>query len=114
VLFVDDVKKIEIENIGPKLENHKIFPQRANVEFIQVVNKNEINMRVWERGSGETWACGTGACAAVVACAVNKKTLRSVQVHLKGGDLEINWDEKTGCVFMKGPAKFVFDGTIEI
>lgn len=114
VLFVDDVSKIEIENIGPKLENHKIFPQKANVEFIQVVNKNEINMRVWERGSGETWACGTGACAAVVACAVNKKTLRSVRVHLKGGDLEINWDEKTGCVFMKGPAAFVFDGTIEI
>lgn len=114
VLFVDDVNKIQIENIGLKLEKNKIFPQRANVEFIQVMNKNEINMRVWERGSGETWACGTGACAAAVACSVNKKTEKSVTVHLKGGDLEINWDEVTGSVFMKGPAQFVFDGTIEI
>ncbi len=114
VVFVDDVNQVQIENIGPKLEKNQIFPKRANVEFIQVMNKNEINMRVWERGSGETWACGTGACASAVACAVNQKTERSVLVHLKGGNLEINWDEKTGCVFMKGPAEFVFDGTIEI
>ncbi len=114
VVFVEDVNRIQIETIGPKLEKNNIFPQRANVEFIQIVNKNEINMRVWERGSGETWACGTGACAAAVASAVNKKTGRSVQVHLKGGDLSIDWDENTGSVFMKGPAEFVFDGTIEI
>ena len=114
VLFVDNVDKIQPENIGSKLENNEIFPQRANIEFVQVLNKNEINMRVWERGSGETWACGTGACAAAVASAINKKTDRTVKIHLKGGDLDINWDEKADCVFMKGPAEFVFDGTIEI
>ncbi len=114
VLFVDDVNKVDIEKTGPKLEKHNIFPHRANIEFIQVLNKGEINMRVWERGSGETWACGTGACASVVACAVNQKTGRNVKVHLKGGDLEINWDEESDSVFMKGPAEFVFDGTIQI
>ncbi len=114
VLFVDDVNKIDIEKIGPKLENHAMFPNRANIEFIQVLNKNEVNMRVWERGSGETWACGTGACACAAACFVNKKTERKVKVHLRGGDLEINWDEKTGNVYMTGPAEFVFDGTVQI
>ena len=114
VIFVEDVTKIEIEKIGPKFECNKIFPNRANVEFIQILNKNEVNMRVWERGSGETWACGTGACAAAAACAVNKKTGRQVKVHLKGGDLDIDWNQKTGGIFMKGPAEFVFDGTVEI
>lgn len=114
VLFVDDVNTVPIEKIGPKFENHSIFPNRANIEFIQILNKNEMNMRVWERGSGETWACGTGACAAVVACVLNGKTARDVKVHLKGGDLSIHWDEKIGSVFMQGPAEFVFDGTVEI
>ena len=114
VLFVDSVNGVEIEKIGPKLECDRIFPQRANIEFVQVLSKDEINMRVWERGSGETWACGTGACAAAVACAVNHKTGRSVTVHLKGGDLQIEWDEKTDTVRMRGPAEFVFDGTIEL
>lgn len=114
VIFVDDVNQAPVENIGPKLEKNSIFPQKANIEFVQILNKNEINMRVWERGSGETWACGTGSCASVVACAVNQKTEKGVKVHLKGGDLEVDWDEKTGCVFMKGPAEFVFDGTIKI
>lgn len=114
VLFVDDVNTVAIEKIGPKFENHSIFPNRANIEFIQILNKNEMNMRVWERGSGETWACGTGACAAVVACVLNGKTARDVKVHLKGGDLSIHWDEKIGSVFMQGPAEFVFDGTVEI
>ncbi|HEX3039306.1 MAG TPA: diaminopimelate epimerase [Caproiciproducens sp.] len=114
VLFVDDVNKIDIEKIGPKFENHAMFPNRANIEFIQILNKNEINMRVWERGSGETWACGTGACASAAACFVTKKTERKVKVHLRGGDLGINWDEKTGNVYMTGPAEFVFDGTVQI
>jgi diaminopimelate epimerase len=114
VLFVDDVNKIDIEKIGPKFENHAMFPNRANIEFIQILNKNEINMRVWERGSGETWACGTGACASAAACFVNKKTERKVKVHLRGGDLGINWDEKTGNVYMTGPAEFVFDGNVQI
>ena len=114
VIFVKDVNQIDIEKIGPKLECNKIFPNRSNIEFIQIMNKKEIAMRVWERGSGETWACGTGACAAAVACAVNNKTERQVKVHLKGGDLEIHWDEKTNSIFMKGPAEFVFDGTVKI
>lgn len=114
VLFVDSVNGVKIEKIGPKLECDRIFPKRANIEFVQVISKDEINMRVWERGSGETWACGTGACAAAVACAVNHKTGRSVTVHLKGGDLQIEWDEKSGTVRMSGPAEFVFDGTIEL
>lgn len=114
VLFVDDVDKVVIEKLGPKFEFNDIFPQRANIEFVSVQNQNEVIMRVWERGSGETWACGTGACAVAVACAVNKKTGRNITVHLKGGDLNIDWDEKTNSVFMTGPAEFVFDGTINI
>lgn len=115
VLFVGDVSRAKPESVGPKIETNVLFPDRINVEFIQVLNKNEINMRVWERGSGETWACGTGACAAVVACCLNGKTDKNVRVHLKGGDLDIVWDkEKTGSVFMTGPAEFVFDGTVKI
>lgn len=114
VLFVDDVQALAIESIGPKLENHLIFPSRANIEFIHVLNENEVEMRVWERGSGETWACGTGACASVAACVLNGKTGREVLVHLKGGDLSIRWDEDSGHIFMQGPAEFVFDGTVEI
>ncbi len=114
VLFVDDVNEVHIEEIGPKFECNEIFPKRANIEFVQVMNQNEIKMRVWERGSGETWACGTGACAVAVACAINKKTGRTTTIHLKGGDLKIDWDDKTNSVFMQGPAKIVFDGTIEI
>lgn len=114
VLFVDDVQALAIESIGPKLENHPIFPSRANIEFIHVLNENEVEMRVWERGSGETWACGTGACASVAACVLNGKTGREVLVHLKGGDLSIRWDEDSGHIFMQGPAEFVFDGTVEI
>lgn len=114
VMFVDDLDQVAIETLGLKFECNELFPQRANIEFVHVLNPNEVKMRVWERGSGETWACGTGACAVAVACAANKKTGRSTTVHLKGGDLHIDWDEKTGSVFMRGPAEFVFDGTIEI
>ena len=114
VTFVNDTKNIEIEKIGPKFENHNIFPDRVNTEFVQVINRNEINMRVWERGSGETLACGTGTCASVVACVLNDKTDEEVTVHLLGGDLFIKYDRKNNKVFMTGPAKIVFEGEVDI
>jgi diaminopimelate epimerase len=114
VVFVPDTKSLPIEKIGSKFENHPAFPERVNTEFVQVHGEHEVSMRVWERGSGETLACGTGACATVVACALNKKTGREVLVHLLGGDLNIRWDENSNNVFMKGPAEFSFDGTVEI
>ena len=114
VQFVEDVDSLDLPRIGPGLENHPAFPQRANVEFIQVLNYGEVKMRVWERGSEETWACGTGACASVVACCLNGKTGRDVLVHLRGGDLHIRWNEATDEVEMTGPAEIVFDGTVEV
>jgi diaminopimelate epimerase len=110
VIFVDDVETIDVTNLGPKLEHHPLFPERVNVEFIQVVSRDEIIFRVWERGSGVTQACGTGACAAVVAGILNGKLNRKVLVHLLGGDLEIEWSEENGKVYMTGPATFVCDG----
>lgn len=114
VTFVDAVEPLELEKIGPKFEHHPFFPKRVNTEFIQVVNPAELNMRVWERGSGETWACGTGACAAAVAAVLNHRTGRRVTVHLRGGDLEIEWRIEDNHVYMTGPAEEVFEGTIEI
>ncbi len=114
VVFADNTARIDIEKLGPQFESHPAFPQRVNTEFIQVVNRKEIRMRVWERGSGETLACGTGACAALVACSLNGKTEREVLVHLKGGDLSVRWDEVSDDVFLKGPAEFTFDGTVTI
>lgn len=114
VTFVDAVDPLELEKIGPKFEHHPFFPQRVNTEFIHVVSPTELNMRVWERGSGETWACGTGACAAAVAAALNKRTGRRVTIHLRGGDLEIEWREEDNHVYMTGPAEEVFNGTIEV
>jgi len=114
VIFVDDVDQINLEEVGPKFEHNPIFPERVNTEFVQIISRTEAKMRVWERGSGETWACGTGTCATVVACVLNKKTARKVLVHLKGGDLNIDWNEQTNEIFMQGPAEFIFDGTIEI
>lgn len=113
VQFVEDTTNLQIEKYGPAFEHHPVFPERANIEFIQVLSRNEVNMRVWERGSNETFACGTGACASVVACVLNGKTDRQVTVHLLGGDLKIHWDAETNHVFMEGPAEFIFDGTIE-
>ncbi|HAH78915.1 MAG TPA: diaminopimelate epimerase [Ruminococcaceae bacterium] len=113
VLFVDDVLRAPVGSLGPKIELHSAFPEQVNTEFVQVLSREEIRMRVWERGSGETLACGTGACACAVACALNGRTGRAVLVHLRGGDLSVRWDGKTGRVFMKGPAEFVFDGTVE-
>lgn len=114
VTFVDAVEPLEVEKIGPKFEHHAFFPNRVNTEFIQVVSPTELNMRVWERGSGETWACGTGACAAAVAAVLNKKAGRRETIHLRGGDLEIEWREEDNHVYMTGPAEEVFEGTIEI
>jgi diaminopimelate epimerase len=114
IVFEDDVDSLDLEKIGPGFEKNSIFPEQVNTEFVQMIGPDEVKMRVWERGSGETWACGTGACAVAVACALNGRTGRSVKVHLKGGDLAIYWDEETGNVKMRGPAEFVFDGTVEI
>ncbi len=110
VVFVDDVKSFELEKYGPLFENHERFPKRTNTEFVKVVSPTEAYMRVWERGSAETWACGTGTCATVVACILNGMTERKVLVHLLGGDLIIEWDEDTNHVFMTGPATEVFSG----
>lgn len=112
VIFVDGVKDYPIEVVGPKVESHPVFPHRTNTEFIEAISEREINFRVWERGAGETLACGTGACAAVVACVLNGKTGRSVLVHLPGGDLDIEWSECDNHVYMTGPATEVFEGEI--
>lgn len=109
IIFVDDVSRIKLDDLGPKIENHSQFPKKTNVEFVQVVRENEIIVRVWERGAGETLACGTGACAALVAGAINKVTGRRAIVHLPGGDLDIEWEEDEHVV-MRGPAGKVFKG----
>ena len=113
IVWVDDTKSLDLEKIGPDFENHKMFPERVNTEFVQVLDRHTVNMRVWERGSGETWACGTGACATAVACILNGKTEDEVLIHLVGGDLKIQYDRETNHVFMTGPATTVFDGEIE-
>ena len=113
IIFVNNVQSIPVDEIGPKIENHPLFPEKTNVEFIQVLNKQEINFRVWERGVGETLACGTGACAALVAAVLNKKTDREVIIHLPGGDLDIQWADD-GHVYMTGPAELVFRGEMII
>lgn len=114
VTFVDNVEPLDLEKIGPKFEHHPFFPKRVNTEFIQIASPTELNMRVWERGSGETWACGTGACAAAVAAVLNKKAERRVTIHLRGGDLEIEWRAEDNRVYLTGPAEEVFEGTMEI
>lgn len=114
VVFLEDVKNMDIEKIGPKFENHERFPNRINTEFVRVIDRQTIEMRVWERGSGETLACGTGACAAAVASILNGLAERKVTVKLLGGDLLVEWDEKSKRVYMTGPAVTVFEGEIEI
>ena len=110
VVFVDNVADFEIEKYGPHFEKHKRFPKRTNTEFVEIISREEINMRVWERGSDETWACGTGTCASVMACILNNRTDNKVLVHLRGGDLTIEYNEKTNHIFMTGPATEVFSG----
>ena len=114
VLFVEDVDALDLEELGPRFEWNPLFPQGVNTEFIQPLPDGSLKMRVWERGSRETWACGTGACASVVsACLCGKAERRSV-VHLRGGDLAIHWREEDNHVMMRGPAAFVFDGEIDL
>lgn len=111
VTFVDDVDNFDVDKYGSILEKHPAFPKKANIEFVQVINKNHLKMRVFERGSGETFACGTGTCATVVASFLNNKSDRTnVNVDLLGGTLNISWDEKDNNVYMTGPARFVFEG----
>ena len=112
VTFVDDISQIDLPVVGPKLENHPLFPERTNVEFAQVLEDNTIRMRVWERGSGITQACGTGACATAVAAALSGRAGRKTNICMDGGTLSIEWDKHTGHVLMTGPATKVFDGTI--
>jgi diaminopimelate epimerase len=114
VVFVEDVSKVPIETIGPLFDHNVIFPERVNTEFVHVVNRNYIEMRVWERGSAETLACGTGACASVVACILNGLTEDEVTVKLLGGELRIRYDRARDTVFMTGPATTVFEGEIDI
>lgn len=114
VVFVNDIKDVDLPSIGPKLENHPLFADRINVEFAQVLEKNKIRMRVWERGSGITQACGTGACATAVAAAFTGRAGLKSDIIMDGGTLTIEWDEQTGHVFMTGPAVSVFDGTINL
>lgn len=112
VVYMDDIKGLEIEKIGPKFEQHPCFPNRVNTEFAHVIDRQTVEMRVWERGSGETLACGTGACAVAVSCMVNGLTDDTVTVRLLGGNLEIAWDREKNIVYMTGPATVVFDGEL--
>ncbi|RMF85410.1 MAG: diaminopimelate epimerase [Nitrospinota bacterium] len=110
VIFVGDTETFPVTGYGPQIEHHPFFPQRTNVEFVQVLSADAIRMRTWERGSGETLACGTGACAATVASILNGKTGPRITVHLRGGDLELEWGGEGEPVFMTGPATEVFSG----
>ena len=114
IIFMNNVKDLDIAAIGPYFENHTVFPKRTNTEFVEVLDRNTVNMRVWERGSDETLACGTGACATTVACILNDKTENEVTVHFLGGDLKIRWDREANQVYMTGPATVVFDGEITL
>lgn len=114
VVYMEDVKHLDIEKTGPGFEKHKAFPEGVNTEFVRVIDRNTVEMRVWERGSGETLACGTGACAVAVASVLNGYTEEHVLVHLLGGDLKIYWDREANLVYMTGPAAVVFDGEIDL
>ena len=114
VVFVEDTAGFPVEEIGKPFEFHPAFPERVNAEFVQVLSRSEVNMRVWERGTGETLACGTGACASTVACVLNGLTDDEVTVHLLGGDLRIRWDRERNRVFMTGPAATVFEGEMDV
>jgi diaminopimelate epimerase len=114
VVFVEDPKKLKLESIGPLFEHQEIFPERVNTEFVRVLDRSHIEMRVWERGSGETLACGTGACASAMASILNGLTDTEVTVSLLGGELKIRYDEQKNTVYMTGPAVKVFDGEIDL
>jgi diaminopimelate epimerase len=110
VIFMDSLEELDIQKSGPKVEHHPLFPRRTNTEFAQIISPTHIKMRVWERGAGETLACGTGACATAVAAVLNDKTERKVTLELLGGNLEIEWSEADNHVYMTGPAVTVFEG----
>ncbi len=110
VIFLDDVSGLEIEKLGPLFEHHERFPRRINTEFVKVIDRTHVEMRVWERGSGETLACGTGSCAAAVACMLNGLTDSAVTVKLLGGELFIEWDQEADVIYMTGPASMVYEG----
>ena len=114
VIFVDNYESLNLEKEGRAIEIHERFPQKANVEFIQVLGKNELNMKVWERGAGLTLACGTGACAALIAAHITGRTENRALIHLPGGDLDIYWDKNSNHIFKSGPANLVFEGWVEI
>lgn len=114
VTFIDDVDNLDMETLGPVFESHPMFPKRVNTEFIQVIDRKTLKMRVWERGSGETLACGTGACATVVAACLNGLTEDEVTVKLLGGDLLVKWNQEKNVVYMTGTATTVFEGEISI
>ncbi len=112
VVFMDGVKELDLEKTGPFFENHRCFPNRTNTEFVEILDKENVFMRVWERGTGETLACGTGCCATAVACALNGLTSDKVTVKVLGGEIEIEWDRAENLVYMTGPAVTVFEGEI--
>lgn len=117
VVFVDDMadlKDFAIEQIGPYFENHERFPERTNTEFVRIIDRNNVQMRVWERGTGETLACGTGCCATTVACVLNGLTDTKVNVHVLGGVILCEWDREENLVYMTGPATTVYEGNVEI
>ena len=113
VIYMDNIKDLNLDQLGPKFENHERFPKRINTEFVKFIDRHTLEMRVWERGSGETMACGTGACAVAVASILNGLTEEKVTVKLLGGDLQIEWDREEDKVYMTGPATTVFDGEID-
>ena len=112
VVFTDGVKDMELEKIGPSFENHERFPERTNTEFVEILDREHVFMRVWERGTGETLACGTGCCATAVACALNGLTEEKIVVKLLGGELLIEWNREETVVYMTGPAVTVFEGEL--
>ncbi len=114
VSFVEDVEHFPIDEVGKVFESHPLFPKRVNAEFVEVVDRSHLKMRVYERGTGETFACGTGTCATAVAAILTGRVEDEVTVHLLGGDLQIRWDREHDLIYMTGPAKTVFDGTIEV
>ena len=110
VIFMKGIDDLDLPRIGPRFEHHPLFPKRTNTEFAEVISSTKVRMRVWERGAGETLACGTGACAVAVACVLNGYAGRDVEVELKGGSLHIHWDEASNHVYMTGGAVTVFSG----
>ncbi|HPF28546.1 MAG TPA: diaminopimelate epimerase [Lachnospiraceae bacterium] len=114
VVFVDHVDQFPLESVGPLFEHHERFPKRVNAEFVEILDRKHVKMRVWERGTGETLACGTGCCATAVACISNRLTEDEITVILLGGELKIRWDKEKNCVYMTGPAKVTFEGVVQI